>query len=63
MTEDEVLARYSTPGLRKHELSRSAKKDHLNGLKFSREDRDKVLDELYGPELETPEGSHNKEEE
>ena len=29
MTEQEILERYSTPGLRKHELLRSEKKAHL----------------------------------
>ena len=52
MTESEILAKYSTPGLRKKELSRSAKKTHLQeSQKHLRLDEiNKILDDLYGPE-------------
>lgn len=52
--EDEILARNSTPGLRRNELDRTAKKDHLAGLKVSREESDKILNQLY-PEENTNE--------
>lgn len=52
MSEAEILARYSTPGLRKHELDRKNKKDQLNGLGMTRlpDERDAILDQLYGPD-------------
>lgn len=52
MTEDEILAEYSTPSLRRNELTRSAKKEHLNGVAkhLTREERDKILEQLYGQE-------------
>ena len=49
-TEAEILARYSTPGLRRGALTRAAKKDQLNGMKVPPADRDKILGELYPPE-------------
>jgi hypothetical protein len=50
MTETEVLAAYSSPRLRRGELDRIAKKEQLNSLGMAKypEDRDKILDELYG---------------
>lgn len=50
MSEEEILARYSTPGLRKQELDRDNKKDQLNSLGMSRfpAERDVILDQLYG---------------
>lgn len=52
MSEQEILDRYSTPGLRKHELDRDNKRDQLNSLGMSRlpEERDAILDQLYGPD-------------
>jgi len=50
MTEQEVLDKYSTPGLRSNTMIRAAKKDQLNGLKLHPDDRDKILDQLYGNE-------------
>lgn len=49
LTEAEVLARYSTPGLRKGELGRSAKKLHLeeSHKHLSKEEREKILSDLY----------------
>lgn len=47
--EQDVLAKYSTPGLRSNTLTRAAKRDHLDSLKVPREDRDKILHQLYGP--------------
>lgn len=57
MNEAEVLAAYSSPGLRRNGLTRAAKRDHLrrinakiNGEKlWSKEEIEKILDELYGP--------------
>lgn len=49
MTEAEILAKYSTPGLRKYELSRAAKKQHLaTNYRTTGEEADRVLDQLYG---------------
>jgi hypothetical protein len=53
MTEQETLERYSTPGLRKHELSRAEKKAHLAGMKIVGEDAEKILAQLYPECLET----------
>jgi hypothetical protein len=50
MDESEVLAKYVTPGLRKNTLDRAAKKDQLNALKIPPDDRDIILNQLYGPE-------------
>jgi hypothetical protein len=47
MTEQEILARYSTPGLRKHELSRSEKKAHLESLRITGEAAERILARLY----------------
>jgi hypothetical protein len=47
MTEQEILARYSTPGLRKHELSRSEKKAHLESLRITGEAAERILTRLY----------------
>jgi hypothetical protein len=49
MTEQEILAAYSTPGLRRCELSHSAKKAHLATLRrpIIGEEAEKVLAELY----------------
>lgn len=47
--EEDILAKYSTPGLRKGELTRAAKKEQLDAQgmgKFS-EERDKILNQLY----------------
>lgn len=50
MTDQHIIDQHSTPGLKKNELTRSAKKDQLNGMKVRKDERDKILDELYGPE-------------
>lgn len=50
--ELEVLARHSTPGLRKNQLDREGKRNHLGGIKVSPRDAEKLLDELYPPEAE-----------
>ena len=39
--EQEILARHSTPGLRKTELTRQAKKDHLLSIKTPAADVEK----------------------
>jgi hypothetical protein len=49
MTETEIFGRYSTPGLRKCELARAAKKDHLASIGVKNDDATKVLDQLYPP--------------
>jgi hypothetical protein len=53
-----VLAQYSTPGLRKTELSRGAKKDQLGSLGIKGKRADDILDELYGPEQKPEVGEH-----
>jgi hypothetical protein len=52
MTEEQILKLYSSPGLRKHELSRWAKKDWLSYAypKMTKEEVTKLLDDIYGPE-------------
>jgi hypothetical protein len=52
MIEQDILAKYSTAGLRRHELSRAAKKDHLASLKVVGEEAEKILTQLY-PTKET----------
>lgn len=49
--EEGILARHSTPGLRRNQLDRAAKKDHLFGWlgRGRHEEVEKVLDELYPP--------------
>lgn len=49
-TEKKILERYSTPGLRRNQLGRGAKKDHLASLKVVGERAEKILDELYPEE-------------
>jgi hypothetical protein len=50
--EQSILAKYSTPGLRRNTLSREAKRDHLamtyKGM--SQEQVKLILDRMYGPE-------------
>jgi uncharacterized protein (DUF2267 family) len=55
MTEQEILERYSTPGLRRRELSRTAKKAHLATLRrpITGEEAEKVLAELYPEQAAT----------
>jgi hypothetical protein len=54
MTEEEVLAKYSTPGLKRNVLSRSAKKlnmefdERLKGM--TTKERDDFLDRYWGLE-------------
>jgi hypothetical protein len=45
--EEEILARHSTPGLRKRELTRQAKKDHLDSMNIKGEEAEKILNEIY----------------
>jgi hypothetical protein len=47
VTEAEILAAYSTPGLRRRELSRAAKKEHLATLKVVGEKAEEILTRLY----------------
>lgn len=53
MTEQEILQRYSTPSLRRNELTRAGKKWHLHDMRkkygWSADDIEKILDELYPP--------------
>ena len=53
MSEDrvkDILDKYSTPGLRRHELTRSEKRNHLERIGIRGADADKILNDLYGPE-------------
>lgn len=54
-TERKVLAQYSTPGLRRNELDRREKKEHLASLKIKGEAAEKILDELYPEEQDARE--------
>lgn len=46
--EEDIIARHSTPGLKRNELTREAKKDHLAGQRVPKEEQEKILAELYG---------------
>lgn len=52
--EEHVLKLYSTPGLRKNEVSRASKKWNMEFdprfRDMSKQDREAFLDEIYGPE-------------
>lgn len=48
--EQDIIDKHGDPRLKRNELDRSAKKDHLNGQKVPPEIRDKILDGMYGPE-------------
>lgn len=50
--DQDIIDAHSTPGLKRGELSRSAKKDQLmDAYKFmSPVERDQLLDQLYGPQ-------------
>jgi hypothetical protein len=52
--EEQIVAKYSTPGLKKFMLNRFAKKEQLNaqGMNKFPEDRDKILDALYPDEVD-----------
>lgn len=56
MTEDEILAQYSTPGLRRNQLTRTAKKinmefdERLKGMSIA--ERDEFLDKHFPEEKE-----------
>jgi hypothetical protein len=48
MSEQEILARYSTPGLRRNELTRAGKKWHLQGFaRITADEIEEILDRLY----------------
>jgi hypothetical protein len=48
MTEQEILARYSTPGLRRNVLTRAGKKWHLQGFaRITSDEIEEILDRLY----------------
>jgi hypothetical protein len=58
MTDEEIVA---PPGLKRNTLSRYAKKWHLReNYKMTQQERDALLDELYGPEDAHP-GNDGKE--
>lgn len=52
MTEEEVLAKYSTSGLRKNSLTREAKKLNMefdeNYRHMTKQERDEFLDKHWG---------------
>lgn len=52
--EAEVLAEYSTPGLRKNQFTRAGKKDWLSFSypQMSRDERDKLLDEIFPEDMD-----------
>jgi hypothetical protein len=48
LSEQEILARYSTPGLRRNELTRAGKKWHLQGFtRITSDEIEEILDRLY----------------
>jgi hypothetical protein len=49
MTEEEILRKYSTPGLRRHEMMREAKKQQLQNPKYALrpEEIEGLLNQLY----------------
>jgi hypothetical protein len=47
--EEQVLTDHSHPRLRKNELTRRAKKEHLDSLGVRGDDARKILDDLYNP--------------
>jgi hypothetical protein len=53
--EQAIVDRYSTPGLRRNQLDRAAKRDHLAGLKLPAHEVAKIMAELYGDD-EPPKG-------
>ena len=59
MTEDEILAAHSTPGLRRNVLPRQAKKLNMEFdaqfNKMTKAERDEFLDKLYPDEIEIKE--------
>jgi hypothetical protein len=51
MTEQEILARYSTPGLRSNELTRAGKKRHLQSMpRITPDEIEEILNRLYPDE-------------
>lgn len=57
--EEEILRRHSTPGLRKQELDRAAKKDHLGSLGIRGDEASKILDSMY-PETQEQGEQHDR---
>jgi hypothetical protein len=50
-TDEEIVAKFSTPGLKRNVLSRYAKTWHLrDNYRMTREERDALLDKLYAIE-------------
>jgi hypothetical protein len=49
MTEEEILRTYSTPGLRRHEMTRQAKKTQLQNPNYALrpEEIEELLNQLY----------------
>jgi hypothetical protein len=49
MTEEEILRKYSTPGLRRNEMTRQAKKEQLQNPKYALrpEEIEGLLNQLY----------------
>jgi hypothetical protein len=52
--EEQIIAKHSTPGLKKFMLTRQAKKEQLNAQGMSRfpKERDELLDRLYPDEID-----------
>jgi len=62
--EEEILAKHSTPNLRRTELPRSAKKLIMEFdaqyNKMTKQDRDEFLDSIYPEEAENKEPPHDR---
>jgi hypothetical protein len=48
--EEAIIARYSTVGLKRNVLDRFAKRMQLDGLGVHADERDEILNALYGEE-------------
>ncbi len=50
--EQDIIDKHGDPRLKRNELERFAKKEHLNSQGMSKlpEERDELLDKIYGPE-------------
>lgn len=47
-TEEDILRRYSSDGLRRGEMTREAKREHLASFKITGERAEEILEKLYG---------------
>lgn len=48
--ELDILSRHSTPGLRKNQMTRQAKRDHLASLSVTPREQGEILERMYPKE-------------